>query len=249
MATRLHVGAKHLKGDLEAYAKRFDLLEVAVPEAADLRFAPTPATLRRWRKAAPPTFEFCVIAGPNVARLRPGDALEAELEVTLAQLTTLESRAVLLRTPIDVTPGPVWRDRMQRMLDRLPRDVTSVIWEPRGVWQAEEAAEQAKRWGVVLAVDPLREEVPDGPVAYVRLRELGATRSYGLSQLDRVAQAIGQDRRDAYVVIETSGALKECKTLRRLVRESKGGARAGAARLIRPRGIKVLRIPEGEQDE
>lgn len=247
MATRLHVGAKQLKGDIEAYAKRFDLLEVVVPEAADLRFAPSQATLRRWRKAVAPHFEFCVVAGPSVARLRPGDALEAELETTLAQLTTLEARVLLLRTPMDVTPGQVWRDRMQRMLDRLPRDVLSVVWEPRGVWQEEEAALQARRWGVVLAVDPLREAVPDGPVVYARLRELGASRSYGLSQLDRVARAIGNERRDAYVVIETAGALKECKTLRKLVREV-GTSRGGGGRLIRPRGVKVLNLP-ADQDE
>ena len=43
---------------------------------------------------------------------------------------------------------------------------------------------------------------PAGPVAYVRLRALGETRSYGPSALEKVVRAIGP-RRDAYVVFET----------------------------------------------
>ena len=38
----------------------------------------TPATMRRWRKAVPPHFDFCVVVGPNVAKLKASDALDAE---------------------------------------------------------------------------------------------------------------------------------------------------------------------------
>ena len=66
MATRVHIGSKELRGDIAAYAKRFDLLEIRGVEAANLKLAPTTATLKRWRKAVPPHFEFGVIAGPSV---------------------------------------------------------------------------------------------------------------------------------------------------------------------------------------
>ena len=155
---------------------------------------------------------------------------------------------------LDVTPGAVSRERMARLLERLPRDATHVIWEPRGVWEADDAAVAAKKWGVVLGNDPARDNVPDGPVSYGRLRSLGETRSFGASALQRIVDKIGI-RRDAYLVIETSSALTECKELRRLSQSSKrsGGAKAGM--VVKPRGgsktikpANVLKVRDDEQE-
>lgn len=247
MTTRLHVGARELKGELAAYGKRFDLLEIRGPDAGNLRTAPSAATLRRWRRAVPPHFEFAVVAGPNVGRLRPGEALEAELAAMLDAATLLESRILVVPTPADVTPAKLSRDRFAKLLDRVPRDARTVVWEPSGLWELEDAAAQAKRWGVVLAVDPARDDPPAGPVVYARLRAQGATRSFSAAALARVAHAIGSERRDAYVVIETPGALKEAKVLRGLVR-GLGSKRGGLSRLIRPRGAP-LAVSDDEQDE
>lgn len=245
MATRLHVGAKELKGDIAAYAKRFDLLELRGQDAAHLRLAPSAATLRRWRKAVPPAFEFSVVAGPNVAKLKPSEAFDVELAAMKESAKTLQARVLVVATPPDVTPSKLWRDRLAKVLDALPRDAVSIVWEPSGLWELEDAALQAKRWGdVTVAVDPSRDEVPEGPVAYGRLRALGGTRAYSTTALLRVAAALGE-RRDAYVVFETTGALKEAKTLRGLVRQG-GGTRGGMGRILRPRGAAVV---PGEDDE
>jgi uncharacterized protein YecE (DUF72 family) len=248
MATRLHIGSSELRGEIAAYAKRFDLLEVRGADAASLRQAPTAATLRRWRRAVPPQFEFAVVAGPNLAKLKPGDPLEAELEAMLATAKVLESRLLVLPTAPDVTPGKLSRDRFAKVLERLPRDVSTVVWEPSGLWEVEDAAVQAKKWGVVLSVDPARDLVPVGPVAFGRLRALGGTRAYSAAALEKVARAIGA-RRDAYVVIETTGALKEGKTLRRLVRSLGSKKTGGLTRLVRPRGAPPEFRDDDEQDE
>lgn len=247
MATRLHIGAKELKGELAAYAKRFDLLEVRGQDAATLRLAPSDATLRRWRKAAGPQFEFSVIAGPNLAKLKASDALETELAALLKTVTLLEARVIVIATPSDVTPGKLWRDRLQKLLDRLPRDASTVVWEPSGLWEIEDAAAQAKKWGIVVAVDPAREAMPPGPVAYGRLRAAGGTRAFSTAALTKVAANIGE-RRDAYVVFETTGALKEGKILRALVRSAKAGKRGGLGRLVRPKGAGIV-VSDDEQEE
>lgn len=250
MATRVHIGAKDLKGDLAAYAKRFDLLELRGLDAASLSqgLAPTDATLRRWRRAVPPRFEFAVVAGPNLARLRPNEQLEVELGAMLSTATLVEARVFVLSTPVEVTPSKVWRDRLARVVDRLPRDASTVVWEPSGVWELDDAAVQARKWGgVTVVVDPSRDEVPAGPVAYGRLRALGGTRAYSTAALDRVARAIGE-RRDAYVIIETTGALKEAKVLRQACRTSKVRTPGGFGRLVRPRGAP-LSIRDDEQEE
>ncbi len=246
MSTRFHIGAKELKGSLTAYAKRFDLLEVR----ADAK-APTIPALRRWRKSVPPHFDFSVIGGAHLSLLKPSEALEAELDAAVRAIAALQARCFLLQTPVDVTPSALSRDRMARLLDRLPRDATHVVWEPRGVWELEDAAAAAKKWGIVLGVDAARDDVPDGPTAYARLRSLGETRSFGPSALSRVVDRIG-DRRDAYVVIETSSALAECKELRKLAQRGKKTGRTGM--VLKPRGTKaakltnVLKVRDDEQE-
>jgi uncharacterized protein YecE (DUF72 family) len=247
MATRLHIGAKELRGDVAAYAKRFDLLEVRGLDAASQKLAPSDATLRRWRKAVPPAFEFSVIGGPNLGKLKAGDALEAELSILLKTVTLLSARVIVIATSPDVTPSKLWRDRLGKLVERLPRDASSIVWEPSGLWEIEDAAELAKKLDITVAVDPARDAMPEGPVAYGRLRASGGTRAFSTTSLQKVADSIGE-RRDAYVVFETTGALKEGKTLRALVRQAKAGKRGGLGRLIRPKG-KPLSVGDDEQEE
>jgi uncharacterized protein YecE (DUF72 family) len=247
MATRLHIGAKDLKGEIGAYAKRFDLLEVRGADAANMKLAPSDATLRRWRKAVPPQFEFAVVAGPAIAKLKAGEALETEMKALLKTVTLLEARVIVIATAPDVTPGKLWRDRLGKLIDRLPRDASSVVWEPSGLWEIEDAAAQAKKWDIVVAVDPARDPRPPGPVAYGRLRAAGGPRAFSTVALHKVADTIGE-RRDAYVVFETTGALKEGKILRALVREAKTGKRGGLGRLIRPKGAGPA-VSDDEQEE
>ena len=248
MATRLHIGAKELKGELSAYAKRFDLLEVRGLDAASLRLAPSDATLRRWRKAVGPQFEFSVVAGPNLAKLKAGDALETELAALLKTVKLLEARVIVIATPSEVTPSKLWRDRLQALLARLPGDASTLVWEPSGLWEIEDAAAQAKKWGIVVAVDPAREAMPPGPVAYGRLRAAGGTRAFSTAALTKVAAAIGE-RRVAYVVFESTGALKEGKVLRALVRSAKAGSGGGLGRLVRPASRVGVTVSDDEQEE
>ena len=243
MATRFHIGAKELRGDIAAYAKRFDLLEVAM----DPKHPHTIATLRRWRKNVPPHFDFCVVAGPALAKIKPSPALDADLAAALAAVEALQARCLLIQTPADVTPSALWRERITKLLARFPRDATHVIWEPGGVWEVEDAAVAARAWDIVLCVDPSREPVPAGPVSYCRLPSIGETRSYGTAALERVVEAIGP-RRDAYVVLETASALAECKALRRLAQGTRTvSPKGGTARILRPRGATV-RVGDDEQE-
>lgn len=250
MASRWSIGAKELRGAIAAYAKRFDLLEVRVAlgkEGAEAgAIAPTLATLRRWRKSVPPPFVFSVVAGPSLARVRGGKAAERELEGALAAIDALQARCFVLRTPAEVTPASLWRDRIAKVIERFPRDATHFVWEPSGVWEAESAAAQAHRWGVVLGVDPAKDPLASGPVAYVRLRALGETRSFSPAALERIALAIG-NRREVFAIVETDSALAEAKRLRQIARSvHSAAAKAGTARLVRPRAGILVRDDEQE---
>jgi uncharacterized protein YecE (DUF72 family) len=251
MTSRWHIGAKELRGAIAAYAKRFNLLELRVtlgtpaqPEAAG--FTPTLATLRRWRKSVPPHFDFSVVAGPALSRVKASDLADRELEAARAAIDALQARCFVLRTPPDVTPAAVWRDRIAKIVERVPHDVTHFVWEPSGVWELETAAAQAREWGILVAVDPARDAVPAGPVAYLRMRALGETRSFGPIALERIVRAVGA-RRQVFAVIETDSALAEAKRLRQLVKTLRdAGPVGGGARLVRPRGGIVVRDDEQE---
>src|SRR5260221_628483 len=135
MSTRWHIGARQLRGSIAAYAKLFDLLEVriALPsppapgrgrkgdDASEGAPPPTLATLRRWRKSVPPHFDFAVVAGPHLARVKPNDLAEGEIEAARAAIDALQARCFVLRTPPEVTPAAVWRDRIAKLVARFPR--------------------------------------------------------------------------------------------------------------------------------
>lgn len=248
MTTRWHIGARRLESNLGSYAKRFDFLEVHMP--AREQPAPTLATLRRWRKQVPPHFDFSVVVGPAASALKPSAELDHDLEAALHAADALQARCMLVVTPPQVTPAIVWRDRLAKVVERLARDATLLAWEPRGVWETDDARRQAHKLGILLVVDPSRDPVPEGQACYARLRALGETRSYGASALERVVAAVGV-RRDAYVVIETQSALAECKLLRRL---SQGVRKpGGTGRLVRPRDASAalggsLRVKDDEQE-
>jgi uncharacterized protein YecE (DUF72 family) len=208
---RLHIGAKNLRGELSAYAKRFNFLEVQASGKAP----PTTATLKKWRKAVSPTFEFAVVLGPNVAAMKVGEALDAELEQGLEAARSLQARCIVLPTTAEVTPSAIWQKRIAAVLERVQSPAVNVAWSPRGPWEVDAAAVCAKKWGVALIVDGVRDPVPAGPIAYVRLPALGETRSYSVSALTRLREKL-DGARDAYVVFETDSALREAKTLRTL---------------------------------
>jgi uncharacterized protein YecE (DUF72 family) len=250
MSTRWHIGAKHLRGAIAAYAKRFDLLEVRIAQStagdrSDAAPGPSLATLRRWRKSVPPHFDFSVVAGPHLSRVKASDAADQELEAARTAIDALQARCFVLRTPPDVTPTSLWRDRIAKIVGRLPHDVTHFVWEPSGVWEIGDAAAQAREWGIVLGLDPAREAVPPGPVAYLRLRALGETQAFGPVALERIVKAVGP-RREVFAILETDSAITEAKRLRQLARRGRPEAVGGASRLVRPRGDIVVRDDEQE---
>ncbi len=246
MKTKFHISARGLQGEIAAYAKRFNLLELRVPKASELKSAASAATLRRYRRAVPPAFQFAVLAGPAVSAAKAGNDLEKELEYTLLAATALEARAIVVRTPREVTPAPIWRERLSAVVERLPADVTHRVWEPGGIWEQESAIAFGKKHGLVVCVDPTQEAVPPGAVAYCRIRGLGNARALNVPSVTRVLESIGE-RSDAYIVLETEHALVECKRIRQVA--STIGSKqkiGGMSRVLRPR--VALKAADDEQE-
>jgi uncharacterized protein YecE (DUF72 family) len=244
---RVHIAARELKGSLSSYASKFGLLELhptvqAGSSAASPRTNPTLKTLRAWRKEAGPAFEFCIVAPPALRSPRPSEQLDIEVAATLATVDAVQARTLLVQTASDCTPSNVWRDRLTKLVERLQRDGTQIVWEPSGLWEAEDAALFAKKLGIVLCVDPFQSGVPRGPIAYLRLRALGETRSFGGARIEALAAEL-RDRREVYVVMEAPKALSTAQTLDDLIRHP---PRAAGGTVVPRRAAAATAVDEEE---
>src|SRR5882672_11268348 len=226
---RPHVGLASLEGDIERYAEKYDLLELRPGDTA----VPKPATLRAWRRKVPPSFVFSVVFPRSVCELKASAALDGALEQSLAVAREVEARCLVIATPPSITPTDLNRKRLAALVERIPHDAVTLAWEPRGIWETDEAAKLAAKLGIVLVVDAAREPAPKGPVAYFRLRGLGESTRLSPAVVDKVADELAS-RREAYVVIESHGALAVAQSLRKKTSRRAAPPRQSGA-VLKPR--------------
>src|SRR5262249_29608799 len=140
---RLTVGLPVLQGDLEKYAEKLDLVEIYPVDVA----IPKPSTLRRWRKAVPPSFVFSVVLPRAVGELAEGKALDQALAASLEVAAALEARCVVLKTPASVRPTSANKKRLAAVFERIPREGTVRCWEPAGLWERDDILTVARALG------------------------------------------------------------------------------------------------------
>jgi len=237
---RLLVGLPALKGDLEKYASRFDLVELRPGEAA----MPKPATLRKWRRSVPPAFVFSVVLPRAVAELEPGPAFDAALASSVEAAAALEARCVVLQTPASVRPTAANRKRLAALFERIPREGTVRCWEPAGLWEREEVIATARALGVLPVFDVARESPGAGNIVYTRLRALGKTAVLSAATVERIADRLRR-RREVFMVVEggaEAGRLKQA-----LAQElAKKPLRGAGITVVRP-GVPTLIAEDEEQ--
>lgn len=204
---RLLVGLPVLKGDIQKYKNRFDMVELRPVDTS----LPRPGTLKKWRASVPPTFVFSVVLPRVVGELEPGKPLDEALDQALEVARTLESRCIVLTTPASIRPTAANRKRLAAIIERLPNEGVVRCWEPLGMWEREDILATARSLGVVPVLDAAREALGRGPVVYTRLRALGKSTALGAATVDRIADRI-QGRREAYVIVEGSTGAVRVKT-------------------------------------
>ena len=140
---------------------------------------PQDATLIRWRRQAPPGFEFTLKAwqlithgqsSPTYRRLgralsardaaqvghfRATDRVEEGWQRTLECARLLMATAILFQCPARFTPDPQNIHDLRRFFTRIrrPRGVR-LMWEPRGEWPGPLVAELCQELDLVHALDP-----------------------------------------------------------------------------------------------
>ena len=205
---RLYVGQAQRTGDLGRYASRFNFLEVAAE-----RGMPRAATLRRWPDEVGADFAFSIVLPESVSAL-DGKPHDEDLARALEAADTLGAHWLLLRTPPSARPSARTRRRLAELVERLPRsEGRSIAWDPRGLWEDEDAELQADELGVCLVRDVSRSEAPAGDVVYSRLRALGAGGRVSGGAVERAIDEL-EGRERAYVVVEGDAAPRAARMLR-----------------------------------
>ena len=195
--TIYHTGCAGFVKPRERYTARLDYVEF------DLRApTPSPKVLATWKKHRPENFTYGVVApaslyGDASWPLRDPAKVRSELDRLCNNIDALGARVVVLRTPMAVSPGSVALGRLTPVLERLVKVAPVVVWEPSGLWEREAAVAYAQKLGVVVACDPLHDEVAE-PIAYARMRGLGVDRRYHVGRLEAlgftgVAQGVGAE--------------------------------------------------------
>lgn len=251
MGIRTLYGSAGARGAIDAFARRFDVLEL---DALAREPAPKPATLKKWRKEAGPTLVISVVAPRALSALRPGPALDEALAALLEAQRLLQARWILLQPQADVTPSELNKERLAKVVERIREGLgeaaplVRIAWEPRGVWEPETAAALAKKLGVDLALDPLadpREPFFHETLRYWRLGTVGGRTEFPPARLRYLAEVIAADsdekgESERVVVFATPHAPREAKRLRSLVESLAGRAPKGGGAIIRPRGSFAL---------
>ncbi|GAA4964798.1 DUF72 domain-containing protein [Actinoplanes utahensis] len=204
---------------LTTYAQRFPVLEVQ----QTFYEPPREATLRRWRAAVPPAFEFTVKAwqlitheakSPTYRRLRTSLSAEERAQVggfrwtpvvarawetTLDCAALLEATAILLQCPASFRPTEPAIARLREFCARARRPAgVRLLWEPRGPWPDEVVEGLCQELDLTHAADPfLRRSLT--PMAYYRLHGItGARHVYTDAELAHLAGIL--DGGPAYVM-------------------------------------------------
>jgi uncharacterized protein YecE (DUF72 family) len=238
---RVLVGLPALVGDVQKYAKRFDVVELRPVDTS----TPRAATLRAQRKAAPPAFVFSVVLPRVVGALAAGPELDEALAAALSVAVAVEARVILLQTPAAVRPTAANRKRIAALFERLPQESVVLAWEPAGVWEHDDVVATAKAAGALAVFDAAREELPPGPSAYTRVRALGKSAALGATAIDRIASRL-RGRREAFVIVDGGTDAARVKTgLGAALAKAPAPARGGM--VIRPGTASSLIAEDEEQ--
>ncbi len=242
--TTFHIGCAGFTAPRERYQSRLHYVEYALRPPI-----PSPKVLAGWKKHRPEGFEHGLVASPTLWGdpswpLRDQAALRAELDRLANQVDALGARVLVLRTPMAVSPGSVALGRFTPVLERARKVADVVVWDPSGPWEPEAARAHASAFGVVVACDPLHDEV-QGPVVYARMRGLGFDHRYHVGRLEEIVEKLsGCD--EAWVVFESSHGWREACGLQGLV------AGLGADALVdedEDEGDEDEGDDEGDEDE
>ncbi len=231
--SRVRVGTVDYPVAKKTVQRSVDIVELSGTLAVPVK----PATARKWRKEAPPKMGFALEAPKHLFEALPkgaplpgdpkgyGGFSTSDENINLFKefgktVAALEAESIVILTPASFTPAMVNRTAFATFLETARKELeitANLVWEPKGPWETEEAADFAASNDLVLAVDPLRDPPPLGQTAYFRLGPFAAMGSrMGLYDLERLGDAIAPFE-NATCVFHTNRSLDDARNLKKVL--------------------------------
>jgi uncharacterized protein YecE (DUF72 family) len=221
------------------YFRRFRVVEVQ----QTFYEPPQDRTMERWRRQAPPGFEFTLKAwqlvthdasSPTYRRLKhPLDAADRELvgsfrltppvlrawERTLQCTRLLRATAILLQCPRSFRPTDENVERLSVFCREVERPAgVRLVWEPRGPWPSDVVRDLCRERDLVHAVDPFVTETVTPERTYFRLHGVtGARHVYTDDELRRLHTMLPEQAEDAYVLFNNIPRVIDAERFRTLL--------------------------------
>jgi uncharacterized protein YecE (DUF72 family) len=218
------------------YYRRFKVLEVQ----QTFYDPPAPETLRRWRDAAPPEFEFTMKAWQVIThlgtsrtyrRLRSPFSERQRAEAggfrlnettmdayhrSLEACRILRATAILFQCPPSFHPTPENVASMREFFRTVDRpDGVPFLWEPRGKWPDDLIEEVCEDCRLLHAVDPFIRQSRTPSLIYWRLHGNGS--HYAVYKDEELNQLLDWlPAGDAYVMFNNIPRVKDSARFRAL---------------------------------
>ncbi len=222
----------------KTYYQEFDAIEVQETFYQPGRLE----KYEKWRRAAPPEFEFTVKAwqlitheptSPTYRKLksaipqgkkkcygsfRPTQEVFAAWEVMDMIAQALDARKILFQSPSSFAPSPENKRNLRAFFETIEHRSYSLCWEPRGDWQEKDIRRICSDLDLVHCVDPFKSRPMHGNIRYFRLHGrpgYNLRYRYRKQDLQELICVIG--RKTAYVFFNNLSMLHDAKMFQRLL--------------------------------
>lgn len=134
------------------YYQTCNSIELSLPQEN----TPSLKTLNRWRVESPKGFAY-ILSVPEKAvleALAPQSANQDAWLQVLEQAKALAAKILYLKTPFEFGPNDANKEKIKDLSDRVKAHGRTLIWEPEGMWPAEQTYAFARANNMLLAIDP-----------------------------------------------------------------------------------------------
>jgi uncharacterized protein YecE (DUF72 family) len=230
----LHIGCCGWAQPQAEYFRDFSTVEVQ----QTFYQPPRPETLAKWRKRAPPEFEFTLKAwqlitheptSPTYRRLktpisenkkmrygafRPTEEVDDAWRTTFDCAQALGARIVVFQCPASFTATDEHIENLRGFFARARREAKdlSFAWEPRGEWADSVVETICQELRLIRAVDPFIRQPIIRDVRYFRLHGMSGYRyNYSDADLDRL---VGWCHEESYAMFNNVNMAQDARRFR-----------------------------------
>ncbi len=202
------------------YFKEFLFVEVQETHLS----MPGPGSIRRWRREAPPGFQFSVLGPREIGQesFRDGTVVENALASLSEVAKDLGATTAVFVSPPEFVNNRANKAAVKDFLTKAKASFEVVVWEAPTLWDPDvaQALAESAGTGVIAARDPLAHGVGGGPAGYYRLPGPAGHKSrYEDPAIERLAGLVqGAKHETATYVFTNVDMFADAKRLRKLVK-------------------------------